>query len=185
MSHDDTLPPLDIGAEMCALASLCLCGEDRVRFRQIRRLLWREAFVETDNQILFRTLCEMDDAGKSIDAVTLRAELQTRGLFEEIGGRRYLAAILNSVPSHLHGAQYASIVAERARERDAGQICLELHRKLYQPHRQESAADVLQRYIERLWSIVTSGRDLKIWKLAEPSHLRAASLIWTASMAGC
>lgn len=165
---NDQLPPHDIDAERCALASMMLCTEDnRVLFRRIRRQLWPGAFFQGDHATIFRALCRMDDANVPVDSVTLRAHLKERGLLEEIGGVRYIADILNSVPQPTSGLHYASIVSKYARKRDAIAVADELKRALLDPNAAVDGQDVIQAAVNRLWQAATAGRDLQIWRLGE------------------
>src|SRR5437762_5938601 len=93
----DQLPPNDVPAETCALASMMLAGEeDKHVFLQVRGILSRADFYQPDHQIIFGTLCDLDDAGTPIDSVTLCAELKRRGVLADVGGKEYIREILNA-----------------------------------------------------------------------------------------
>ena len=49
-----------------------------------------------------------------IDLLTLSEELDRRGQLEEIGGRAYLTALVNQVPTSLNAVSYAHIVESHA-----------------------------------------------------------------------
>src|SRR2546423_3317347 len=107
----DRLPPSAVEAEMCLLASMML---DKEMIGQVVQIIDREAFYQADHQVYFDVLVKLYEQNRSIDAVIVREELIKRQLWEEVGGKAYLEAILNTVPSAAHGAHYASIVREKA-----------------------------------------------------------------------
>jgi replicative DNA helicase len=157
--------PQDTAAEQCAIASMMLCGDEKVLFNKIRRQLWPRAFYQSDNATLFRVLCRMADADKPIDSTTLRAELRAGGLLNDIGGTAYIATLLQSIPSASNGPQYARIVSDRARERAAIQAAEALRDRLMQPG--GNALEAIQKAAGDLWKIATANRDVKVWKLGE------------------
>lgn len=108
----DRLPPHDLDAEACCLGSMML--EPTSAIADVMQVIRdKDAFFQTDHQIIFEHLVALYNAGKAIDAIVLRAELQQHKLLEEIGGSAYLAELLNTVPSAAHAAHYAQIVADK------------------------------------------------------------------------
>src|SRR4051812_756569 len=107
----DKLPPHDIGAEMCVLASMML---DRVILGEVVTIVGREDFYQADHQIIFDAVVRLYSEGRDIDATLVRAELAKRQLLEEVGGVDYLIQLMNAVPSAVHGAGYAKVVREKA-----------------------------------------------------------------------
>jgi replicative DNA helicase len=110
----DKLPPHSLEAEMCLLASMML---DKEMVGQVVQIVDRDSFYQTDHQIIYDVLVRLYEQNRPIDALIVREELIKRQLYEECGGREYLAAILNSVPSAAHGAHYASIVLDKAEKK--------------------------------------------------------------------
>src|SRR3954470_23566769 len=127
----DKLPPHALEAEMCLLASMML---DKEMIGQIVQIVDREAFYQADHQIIYDLLLKLYEQNRPVDAIILREELIKRGLYEEIGGREYLAAILNTVPSSAHGTHYAGIVREKALLRQLIAASNDILRDAYAPH---------------------------------------------------
>ncbi|HEX8522938.1 MAG TPA: replicative DNA helicase [Tepidisphaeraceae bacterium] len=129
------MPPHDVEAEMCALASLMLCGEDRKLFSRIRALLHKDAFFQVDHQIIFEVITHLADQGEGdgLDFVLVRAELERRQLLEEVGGIQYLAKIAHAVPSYLHGPHYAKLVRDAFVRRQLIAASDDLARSAYAP----------------------------------------------------
>lgn len=124
------LPPHDIVAEQCLLASMML---DKEVCDQVREIVRGEYFFQTDHQIVFDTISKLRAKNVSIDAVILRGALEKAGLLEDVGGTKYLADILSTVPSAAHGVHYANIVREKAIARYTISVANEMIRDMYAP----------------------------------------------------
>jgi replicative DNA helicase len=146
----DRLPPHSVEAEMCMLASMML-DVSKDATGQIVQMVTEDAFFQADHQILFKTLKDLYEANRPIDAMIVREELIKRQLLDEIGGIEYLAAILSSVPNAAHGAHYAEIVKEKALLRQLIAASSEIIREAYSP--MESAAIVLENAEKRIFQI--------------------------------
>lgn len=109
-SQFDRLPPHNIEAEQCLIASLMLEAD---LIGDTAALISRESFYQADHQIIYDVLLRMYEARTPCDVILLRDELIKRSLYEEVGGKDYLATLLSSVPSAAHGQHYAKIVADR------------------------------------------------------------------------
>ena len=144
----DRLPPHSIEAERCLLASMML---DKEVVGNVVQLVTGESFYQADHQIIFDILLKLYEQNRPIDAVIVREELIKRNLYEEVGGREYLATILNSVPSAAHGTHYAGIVREKALLRQLIAASNEVLRDAYAPH--EQADIVLDKAEKRIFEI--------------------------------
>ncbi len=144
----DKLPPHSIPAEMCLIASMML---DKEVIGTAAGMVNRDAFYQTDHQIIFDVLLKLYEQNKPIDAVIVQEELSRRQLLDEIGGVGYLAQILSSVPSSAHGQHYASIVREKFLLRQLIGASNEILRDAYAPH--EKAELVLDKAEKRIFEI--------------------------------
>ncbi|CAN5609418.1 replicative DNA helicase [soil metagenome] len=147
-SQFDRLPPHSVEAEQCLLASMML---EKDIVGQCVGLLDRESFYQADHQIIFDVVLKLYEQNKPVDVIILRDELMKRGLYEEIGGKEYLATLLSSVPSSAHGMHYATIVREKALLRQLIAASNEVLRDAYAPH--EKAELVLDRAEKRIFDI--------------------------------
>ena len=125
----DRVPPQDIEAEMSLLGSMML---HRDAIGDVLPLIHRneaDHFYRPDHQRIFQVLVDMYDRGDPVDLVTVRNEMDRRGLLEEVGGVNYIVELAQSVPSHLHAEHYARLVRDKAMLRDlisaAGRISSE------------------------------------------------------------
>jgi replicative DNA helicase len=154
-SQFDRLPPHDIPAEMCYLGALLIDPQSR---EELLVSVHRDMFFQADHQVIYDVIGDMHRTGKSIDAVTVRAELESRHLLEEIGGVPYLAELIGSVPSAAHGPQYASIIREKALLRQVISISNDLLRDAHAPMTDGGALAVAQRGMDQLLHVATSGQ---------------------------
>ena len=147
-SQFDRLPPHSIEAEQGLIASMML---DREAIGQCIQLVERDAFYQTDHQIIFDILIKLYEQNKPIDVIIVREELIKRQLLEEIGGAAYLGQLLNTVPSAAHAAHYAGIVREKFLLRQLIGASNEILRDAYAPH--EKADLIVDRSEHRIFEI--------------------------------
>jgi replicative DNA helicase len=114
----ERVPPQSIDAEMSLLGSMVLDSNIIAEVLQILGPQGKERFYRHDNQVLYEVFVAMYDARQPIDIVTLRQELDRRGLLKEIGGVEYLTQLMESVPSAANAEYYARIVRDKAMLRD-------------------------------------------------------------------
>ena len=93
-------------------------------------MLTAEDFYVPENKKLFETLFGMFNLNRPIDPVTLVDELQTRGDYDEAGGGRYLAEILEVTPTAANMREYAKIVKDKATLRRLAEITGETYRRV-------------------------------------------------------
>ena len=161
----DKLPPHSMESEKSLLAAMML---DKEMIGTVVQIVDREAFFLADHQIIFDVLVKLYEQNRAIDAVILREELLKRQLLEEVGGVRYLADILNSVPSAAHGAHYAGIVREKALLRQLIAASNDTLRDAYAPH--EQAELVLDRAEKRVFEIAQKKVGKAMVKMEDVLH---------------
>lgn len=104
-NFERSLPPHSVEMERCLLAAMMM---DPDVLPQARSAVRREAFYQADHQVIFDALTELADAGKAIDAVTIREQLLHRGKLEEIGGTAYIGELLSTIPPGVTTAHWES-----------------------------------------------------------------------------
>ena len=135
----DKLPPHDVDAEMCLLASLML---DKEAVGDIAPTLKPDTFYLPQHALVFEIVVELFNAGSAIDSVIVRDELIKRDRYDEVGGSSFLANILGSVPSAAHARHYAQIVRDKCTLRQLIAASNRVLRDAYGEH--ESARLVLE-----------------------------------------
>lgn len=70
-------------------------------------------FYIPQNRRIYDILCSMSAANQTIDFITVLEKLKSDGLFDAAGGKSYLTAVAQSVPTSANIGTYAEIVTER------------------------------------------------------------------------
>ncbi len=164
----DRLPPHDMSAEMCVLGAMMIAGNDAVIFAEVGQLLKADDFYRADNAIIFTVIREMQSRNEPIDGVTVRDKLIQRGQFEEIGGVKYLAEIINAVPSYAHAAHYAKIVKDKSQGRQLVHLCGESLRLAYAPMAPgEDYSSLINSHAGKSTQLAAGGSTQQIRRLGE------------------
>ncbi len=111
MTMPEKQPPQSVEAEEALLGALLI---DPTAVALARDRLQPSDFYREKNGWLYEALLAVDARGAAPDLVTLCEELERRDRLHEIGGREYLTALLNAVPSSVHAVHYADIVRRKA-----------------------------------------------------------------------
>ncbi len=110
----ERVPPQDLEAEKSLLGSIILERNVMPDVLQVLGPSGKERFYRNDHRALYDVLVTMYDTSQPIDTVTLKEELQRRGLLEETGGVDYIVELVESVPSAANAEHYARIVRDKA-----------------------------------------------------------------------
>lgn len=107
MIQDDRLPPQNMEAEQAVLGSMLIeqLAIDRVSavlegahfYRDIHRRIWDAAMA-------------LSERSTPVDLITMQAELESRGHFEEVGGFLYLQNLMDAPSSAANVEYYAGLV---------------------------------------------------------------------------
>jgi replicative DNA helicase len=103
-----------IEAEMSILGAMML---DPWLIDPVRARLGPNSFHEPRHQVIFETLVGMVDAGKLVDQVTLKAELEARGALALVGGMEYCESLVIQLPTSGHAPEYATIIETASKVR--------------------------------------------------------------------
>jgi replicative DNA helicase len=109
-------PVCDLDAEASTISAILNkpeCYDDVVSIAR------PEMFYSDANRRIFGAIVELQEAGKPFDVVTVAQTLQVSGRLAQIGGTPYLSQIIDSVPHVANVGEYASIVREKWRLRQA------------------------------------------------------------------
>lgn len=144
----DRLPPQNLDAERGVLGSLLLDSE---MCDDVALVLRPEFFYSDANQKLYSHLIAMHTEGRRIDTTLLVERLKQAGDLDAVGGRSYLAEVVESVPLASHAVYYANIVQEKAVLRSLIHASTEILRDAYDPTLE--ARELLNRAEERMFAI--------------------------------
>jgi hypothetical protein len=145
---------------------------------QVRSCLNKYDFYLASHRRILESMLNLYSQGMSIDLVTLKADLEARRAFEEVGGVTYLSSLIDTVPRTDSIEFYARIVRQHSQRRkliraanlsiaraasgieDFNSIISDLHRTLSELNRDAPGdgllvrrllADVQPEYVSFLW----------------------------------
>lgn len=105
------IPPHAPEAEASLLGALLL--DPRV-IEHVADIVTDRDFYRHGNQLIFKAISDLDQAGKPIDVVTVFDELTRQGLSEHVGGVGELNELAQYVPNTGHVRHYAEVVKEKS-----------------------------------------------------------------------
>lgn len=108
------IPPQSIEAEMSLLGSLLI---DKEAMLKVADIVKPEDFYKDAHTKICEAIFELYAKNEPIDLLTLSNRLEEKNQIEQIGGRAYLAALTNAVPTSSNIVHYANIVHRKATRR--------------------------------------------------------------------
>ena len=105
------VPPHDAEAEQAVLGSMLT---DRDAVISAIEVLKEEDFYRTDNRLIYSAIMNLYNRAEPIDIITVKAELESLGKFEQVGGMEYLATLPDKVPTTANATKYINIVEEKS-----------------------------------------------------------------------
>ena len=109
------IPPQDNEAEQSLLGSLLLDNNAIVR---VVDFLHTEDFYRKQHRAIYQAMLDLFTHHEPIDILSVATKLKEDGALEEIGGRTYLASLVNMVPTSSHVVHYAKIIQKKRLLRD-------------------------------------------------------------------
>ncbi|MBI5729443.1 MAG: replicative DNA helicase [Candidatus Magasanikbacteria bacterium] len=131
MALDDIekIPPQSLEAEMSFLGSLLIDKDAMLKVADMVRV---EDFYKDAHAKIFEAIMELYAKNEPLDLLTLSNRLTEKNHLESVGGRGYLAALTNTVPTSSNVAHYANIVHRKATRRRLLSASQEITRLSYQ-----------------------------------------------------
>lgn len=77
-------------------------------------ILQEEDFYSRQYALVFQSIVELNDAGRSVDIVTLQNKLREKDAPPEVSSLEFVKDLMLSIPTAAHIRDYAEIVAEKA-----------------------------------------------------------------------
>ena len=77
-------------------------------------ILQEDDFYSRQYALVFQSIVELNDAGKSVDIVTLQNKLREKDAPPEVSSLEFVKDLMLSIPTAAHIRDYAEIVAEKA-----------------------------------------------------------------------
>ena len=135
------VPPHDLEAEQAVI-----------------EILKPEDFYRADNKIIYEAMLNLYNRSEPIDIITVKAELESMGRFEQVGGLEYLAELPDKVPTTANVQKYIKIVEEKARLRDLIKTANDIIEMGYDPT--EDVDDIMEGVEKKVFNL-TQGKNQK------------------------
>ncbi|MBQ7667829.1 MAG: replicative DNA helicase [Clostridia bacterium] len=103
--------PNDIEAEQAVLGSMII---DKDAIASVLEKITPDDFYREDNKEIFSAICDLFEASKPVDLLTLKEQLRLRGTLDAVGGIAYIAELSGKVPTSANIEHYAKIVEEKS-----------------------------------------------------------------------
>lgn len=143
------VPPNDIEAEQAILGSM-LTDKDAVI--SAIEALKEEDFYRADNRAIYGAILNLYSRAEPIDIITVKAELESLGKFEQVGGLEYLAMLPDKVPTTANAMKYVNIVEEKSTLRSLIKTANEIIELGYDPT--EDVTDVMENAEKKIFNIM-------------------------------
>lgn len=145
------IPPHDLEAEQAIIGSM-LTDQDAVI--SALEVLHDYDFYREDNRAIFEAIFNLYNRAEPIDIITVKAELEAMGKFEQVGGLEYLAELPEKVPTTANAMKYIKIVEEKSTLRKLIKTANEIIELGYNPS--EDVEDVMEASEKKIFDIMQS-----------------------------
>ena len=143
------IPPHDLEAEQAVLGSMLTDKDAVISSIEVLR---PSSFYREDNRLIYEAILNLYNNSEPIDIITLKAELESTGKFEQIGGLEYLASLPDKVPTTANVQKYINIVEEKGILRNLIKTANEIIELGYDPT--EDVEDIMDNAEKKIFNIM-------------------------------
>lgn len=143
------VPPHDLEAEQAIIGSM-LTDKDAVI--SAIEVLKEDDFYREDNKAIYSAILNLYNRAEPIDIITVKAELESMGKFEKVGGLEYLAELPEKVPTTANAMKYIKIVEEKSTLRRLIKTANEIIELGYSPT--EDVEDIMEGAEKKIFNIM-------------------------------
>lgn len=115
LSQQFKIPPHSEEAEVSVLGAILI---DKNAIIEVAGILSPECFYHSGHGAIFEAAMELYEERMPVDLITIAERLKQKKVLTKIGGRSYLAKLVNSVPTAAHIVSYAKIVKDLFTKRE-------------------------------------------------------------------
>jgi len=156
-AHNDTaIPhaPANIEAEQALLGAVLY---DNAAFERLGDYLQARHFYEPFHQRLFAAIETAVRKGQLAEPILLAEQFSRDAAFEELGGVRYLADLVDRAPPAANANDYSRVIYDLALRRDLIRIGGDISATAAQPDAERSARDQIEAAEQQLFSLAETG----------------------------
>ena len=143
------VPPNDIEAEQAIIGSM-LTDKDAVI--SAIEVLKPNDFYREDNKTIYEAILNLYSRSEPVDIITVRAELESMGKLDNVGGLEYLAELPEKVPTTANASKYIKIVEEKSALRNLIKTANEIIELGYNPT--EDVDDIMEGAEKKIFNIM-------------------------------
>ncbi len=143
------VPPHDLEAEQAIIGSMLT---DRDAVISAIEVLKEEDFYREDNRAIYQAILNLYNRAEPVDIITVKAELESMGKFEQVGGLEYLAELPEKVPTTANAIKYIKIVEEKSTLRRLIKTANEIIELGYDPS--EEVEDIMEGAEKKIFNIM-------------------------------
>ncbi len=143
--------PHDTEAEQAVIGAMLM---DQDAILDASELITGKDFYQTAYGVVFDTIMEIYNEGKSVDVVTLQARLKDKDVPPEIASMEYVKDLVTMVPTSANARSYAEIVAEKSVMRRLIRINDEISNLCYAG--QEPLPEIMDRTEKEIFDLLQS-----------------------------
>ena len=143
------VPPHDVEAEQAVLGSMLTDNDAVISAIEV---LKEEDFYRTDNRAIYEAIMNLYNRAEPIDIITVKAELESLGKIEQVGGVKYLASLPDKVPTTANAMKYIKIVEEKSTLRNLIKTANEIIELGYDPT--EDVSDIMEGAEKKIFNIM-------------------------------
>ncbi len=109
------IPPHNIESEKALLGSVMIKPES---MNDIIDIISPFSFYAEKHRLIYESMLELFAKSEPIDLLSMSSKMEEKKLLERVGGRTYLAELVNAVPSAGNVKHYANLVQKKAMMRN-------------------------------------------------------------------
>ena len=141
--------PHSIEAEQSVIGSMIM---DSQAITIASEILSGDDFYNKQYGVVFNTMVELNNSGKTVDIVTLQNALKEKNVPAEVSSLEFIRDLVTNVPTSANVKAYATIVEEKATLRNLIRLMDEIENSCYAQN--EPLEDILEDTEKRVFSLV-------------------------------
>jgi replicative DNA helicase len=149
-----THAPANIEAEQALLGAVLF---DNSAYERLPDLLQARHFYEPFHARLYQAMEDHIRKGQLAEPIVLMERFKRDPAFDELGGLRYLADLVDRAPPAVNAADYARLVYDLAMRRELIKIGGEVSTKATLGHEDQSAREMIEAAEQQLYALAESG----------------------------
>ena len=124
-----SLPPQNIDAEKSLLGALIV---NNSAIADAVEALDEDSFYLKKHSLIFKAISNLYNIGKPVDVITLKEELDSKGMLEDAGGASYIAELASTVFVISNVSEYIKIIKDKNILRRLIEKCTDIANRCYE-----------------------------------------------------